>query len=127
MDLHARLRDPSLDDFLRASSKCRSLIGPLTSKLLRLGISVVFDFGGNTMKSRQWARTVFEAASADHVVHVLEATDSQCLSNIRRRNDEKPPGVYWGHVSDEMFHAVTAYFEPPQPEEGFRIREHVMR
>jgi predicted kinase len=92
---------------------------------LRLGVSVVFDFAGNTVKSRQWVRTVFEAANADHVLHVIEATDFECLANIRSRNDEKPSGVFWGHVTDEIFHAVTAYFAPPQPEEGFHILVHV--
>jgi predicted kinase len=114
----------SLDDFVKASSKWRSLIGPLTSELLRIGVSVVFDFAGNTIRSRQWVRTVFEAADADHLLHVIEATDSQCLANIHRRNREKPAGIYWGHVSDEVFHEVTAYYAPPQPEEGFRILAH---
>src|SRR5215203_4652872 len=72
----------SLDDFVTASSKCRSLIGPLASELLRLGVSIVFDFAGNTPKSRQWARTIFEAANTDHVLHVIVATDAQCLANI---------------------------------------------
>jgi hypothetical protein len=85
---------------------------------------VVFDFAGNTAKSRQWVRGIFEAAQADHVLHVLEASDAQCLANIHRRNDEKPVGVYFGHVGDEMFHTVTAYFEPPRPEEGFVVHEH---
>jgi hypothetical protein len=49
------------------------------------------------------------------------------LSNIHRRNDEKPPGIYWGYVSDETFHAVTAYFAPPRPEEGFRVLAHPHR
>lgn len=115
----------SLEDFARASSKCRELIGPLASELLRLGVSVVFDFAGNTITGRQWVRTVFEAGEADHVLHLIEATDSECLANIHRRNNEKPPGVYWGHVSDETFHAVTAHFAPPQPEEGFRILAHL--
>lgn len=111
----------SLDDFLKASAKCRSLIGPLTSELLRLGVSVVFDFAGNTRKSRRWARALGEAAGADCILHVLDATDSECLANIHRRNEEKPSGVYFGHVTDELFHAVTAHFEPPQPDEGLRI------
>ena len=115
----------SLAEFQTASSNCRGLIGPLASELLRLGVSVVFDFAGNTLRSRQWVRSVFEAAGADHVLHVIEATDAECLANIHRRNDEKPRGVYWGPVSDETFHAVTAYFAPPQPEEGFRILPHV--
>jgi len=114
----------SLDDFGTASSKCRSLIGPLTTELLRLGVSVVFDFAGNTVTSRHWVRTIFETANADHLLHVIEATDSQCLANIHRRNRDKPSGVYWGQVTDETFHRVTAHFAPPQPEEGFRILTH---
>ena len=117
----------SLDDFREASSKCRTLIRPLALDLLRLGVSVVFDFAGNTVKSRQWVGAVFDAANADHLLHVIEASDAECLANIHRRNDEKPPGVYWGYVSDETFHAVTAHYAPPQPEEGFRIRAHPHR
>jgi predicted kinase len=115
----------SHDDFERAASKWRTLIGPLATELLRLGVSVVFDFSGNTVKGRQWIRAVFEAANADHLLNVIEATDSQCLANIHRRNREKPSGVYWGQVTDETFHRVTAHFAPPQPEEGFRILTHV--
>jgi predicted kinase len=115
----------SLEDFGKASSKLRNLVGPLATEILRLGVSVVFDFAGNTEKNRQWVRTVFEAANADHVLHVIEASDSQCLANIHRRNREKPSGIYWGHVTDERFHRVTVYFAPPQPDEGFRILAHV--
>jgi predicted kinase len=112
----------SLDDFLRASARCRALIGPLAVQLLQLGVPVVLDFAGNTPKARQWVRGLFEAAGADHVLHVIEASDAACLANIHRRNDEKPAGVYWGHVTDEMFHAVTPHFTLPQPEEGFRVQ-----
>ena len=115
----------SLDDFVSASSKCRSLIEPLAGDLLRLGTSVVFDFAGNTVKSRQWVRAIFEGAGADHVLHVIDATDAQCLASIHTRNHEKPSGVFWGHVADETFHAVTAHFAPPQPDEGFSTRAHV--
>jgi predicted kinase len=114
----------SLEDFLKASAKCRALIGPLATELLRHGVSIVLDFAGNTTKGRLWVRGLFEAARADHVLHLIEASDSQCLDNIHRRNDEKPAGVYFGHVSDEIFHAVTAYFAPPEPEEGFTLLRH---
>src|SRR5437763_8465124 len=77
----------SLEDFARASSKCRDLIRSLASKMLRLGVSVVFDFAGNTIRDRQWVRTVFEAPNADHVLHVIETSDAECLANIHRRND----------------------------------------
>ena len=114
----------SLEEFGVASSRCRRLFGPLAGELLRLGVSVVFDFAGNTRKSRQWVRGIFEAAGADHVLHLIEATDEQCLVNIRRRNVEKPAGIYWGHVTDDTFHAVTAHFAPPLSDERFRIPVH---
>jgi len=79
----------SLKDFGVASSKVRKLIASLTSDLLRLGVSVVFDFAGNTRKDRQWARSIFEDANVDHLLHVIEATDEQCLANIHRYG--RPP------------------------------------
>jgi predicted kinase len=90
----------SLADFARASAKCHALIGPLAVELLRLGVSVAFDFSGNTPKARHWVRGLFEAAGADHVLHLIEASDAECLANIHKRNDEKPAGVYWGYMSD---------------------------
>lgn len=110
----------SLEDFGVASIKVRKLIASLANELLRLGVSVVFDFAGNTRRDRQWVRGIFEAAGAVHVLHVIEATDEQCLANIHRRNAEQPPGIYSGYVSDETFHAVTAHFLPPQADEVFR-------
>jgi predicted kinase len=111
----------TLDDYLQASARVRSVIGPLAVELLRLGVSVVFDFAGNTARSRRWVRSLFEEAGAAHVVHLLEASDAQCLENLHRRNAERPEGVYWGQVSDALFHAVTAHFAPPTPEEGFHV------
>ncbi len=115
----------SLEDFAQASLRCRGVIEPLITDLLRLGVSAVLDVGvANTVRGRQWVRRVFETARADHVLHLIEATDAQCLVNIHRRNEEQPAGIYWGHVADETFHAVTAHFVPPGPDEGFRIQRH---
>lgn len=112
----------SLQDFAAASAKVRKLIARLAGDLLRMEVNVAFDFAGNTRKDRQWVRAVFEAAGADHILHVIEASDEQCLANIHRRNEEKPEGIYAGYVSDETFRAVTAHFIPPQEDEGFRVR-----
>jgi hypothetical protein len=51
-------------------------------------------------------RTLFEAASAEHVQHVIEVGDPACLANIHRRNAAKPSGA------------------PPGPDEGFRRELH---
>ena len=115
----------SLEDFAEASTRCRGLIESLVTDLLRLGISTVLDVGvANTVRGRQWVRRVFEAARADHVLHLIEASDAQCLANIHRRNEEQPAGIYWGYVADETFHAATTHFVPPGPDEGFHIQRH---
>jgi hypothetical protein len=104
--------------------RCLSHVGTEGAQvpaLLRLGVSVVLDFAGNTVAHRAWVRSLFEAAGADHVLHWLDASDDACLANLHRRNDEQPPGVYWGHVSDELFHAITPYFQPPTEDEGFHV------
>jgi predicted kinase len=111
----------TLDDYLEASARCRKLIASLVPQLLRQGVSVVLDFAGNTPGSRAWVRSLFESAGADHALHWIEASDDECLGNIHRRNDEKPPGVYWGAVSDELFHAVNPHFTPPADDEGFHV------
>ena len=114
----------SFEDFVVASRRCRAVMAPLIADMLRLGASVVLDFAGNTPRNRQWVRELATAAASDCVLHVIEASDAQCLANIHRRNVEKPPGVYWGPVADEMFHAATAYFVPPAPDERFQIVTH---
>jgi hypothetical protein len=90
-----------------------------------MGVSVVLDFAANTVERRAWVRSLFEAVGADHVLHWIEASDDECLANIHRRNEEKPPGIYWGPVSDELFHAVTPHIVPPSPEEGFHVVRHL--
>lgn len=111
----------SVDDYRDASSRCRKLMETIVPALLRLGVSVVLDYAANTVERRAWVRSLFEAARADHVLHVIEAEDSECLANIHRRNEEKPTGVYWGPVSDELFFAIAPYFVPPTEAEGFNI------
>ena len=98
----------SLADYVAASRRCRAVIDPLVRQILRAGASVVLDVASNTRERRAWVRTLFEPEGADHVLHLLEASDDECLASIHRRNAEKPAGVYYGDVSDELFHAVTA-------------------
>jgi predicted kinase len=111
----------TIDDYRDVSRRCRRMIAAQVPELLAQGVSVVLDFAGNTVRDRAWVRSLFEAADADHALYWIEASDDECLANIHRRNDEKPAGIYWGHVSDEIFHAVTPYFAPPTPEEGFHV------
>ncbi len=110
----------NLTDFAQHARRLRAAIAPHATDLLRLGTSVVFDFGGNTPKDRSWVRSIFEAAGADHMLHVIIASDELCKARLRQRNQTKPAGLYYGDVSEATFDAVTRHFTPPAPAENFK-------
>lgn len=119
----ARLADPitSLQKYVTAAAKIRSVVAPLAVEILRLGTSVVFDFGGNTIGDRQWVRSIFETAGADHRLHYLIADDRTCRARVRQRNQTRPAGVFFGEVTESQVDEVNRYFQPPQLCEGFTI------
>ena len=111
----------NLQQYLAAARKIRSVIGPLSVDLLKLGTSVVFDFAGNTVSGRQWVRSIFESAAADHRLHYIPAEDDACRARVRQRNLSKPDGVFFGVVTDQQVEEVNRFFVPPAVEEGFTI------
>jgi hypothetical protein len=82
---------------------------------------VVFDFAGNTARDREWVKSIFISAAADHLLHYLSVDDETCKARIRQRNAEQPAGVFFGAVSEEQIDEVNSYFAPPSPDEGFEI------
>lgn len=111
--------------FVERSRRVRELlIGPTAVQLLSLGVSVVFDFGANTVGDRAWVRSLFEAAGADHVLHVLDVDEAECRRRVRARNVDKPPGLYFGDVSDELIDRVLPHIVPPDEREGFHVVRH---
>lgn len=113
----------SFDDYIRLSQRLKTVVGPLVSDLLKVGQPVVMDFQANTRGLRQWFRGVFEPAGAEHVLHWLQTPDATCLARIAKRNLARPEGSH--HLTEAVFHQVAAYFEAPQPEEGFHLRPHL--
>ena len=110
-----------LTDYLRIANRLRPVLAPHVVQLLRLGISVVFDFAGNTARDRAWVRSIFEAAGADHVLHYLVADDATCVARVRQRNETRPEGVFFGVVSEAQVDEVNKYFTPPSTDERFRV------
>ncbi|MEN8658820.1 ATP-binding protein [Marivita sp.] len=108
-------------DFVRVSGKLRGVLGPHISALLKAGVSVVFDSQANTLDARLWMRSLFEAAGADHRLHVLDAPDEVCLARLRTRNDD---GSHPFQVTEAQFHQFTEYYVPPTEAEGFRLVMH---
>jgi predicted kinase len=115
---------PTLELYLERRGKIRKLLAEHVPPLLTAGHCVIFDFGGNTVRDRQWVRSVFESVGARHELHFLLADVTLCKQRVAQRNVSKPAGVYWGDVSEATLDTVNAYFQPPTPSEGFTIFEH---
>ena len=47
------------------------------------------------------------------MLHVIVASDERCNVRLRRRNETKPEGLYYGNVTEAQFEAITRYFVPP--------------
>lgn len=114
-------RITSLQQYVEASARIRRLIAPLARRLLELGVSVVLDFAGNTPSHRAWVKAIAEAVSAEHLLHVLDVPADECRRRLHERNATKPPGLYFGDVSDELFDAVVQHIVPPRDDEGIRM------
>ena len=111
----------SLAQYAESAHRVRAVIGPLATRILELGTSVVLDFAANTPRDRTWVRSIFEAACAEHVLHVLDVPDDECRHRVNARNDAKPAGLYFGHVSDAIFDAVLPHITLPTDAEGFTV------
>jgi predicted kinase len=114
----------SFDDYLKWSRRCRSVMGPLIMDVLRAGVSVVLDFGGNRVDERAWARNLSEEAGSSHILHFLDVGEEECLRRLLVRNDHKPEGLYFASTTETEFRAICKYFQAPSPEEGLNITLH---
>ena len=108
------------EDYRRFSQRLKAVVGPLVVELLRSGRDVVLDFPANTRASRAWFRSVSEQAGARHLLHYVDSPDDTCLARIAVRNVERPEGSH--HLTREQFEAISAFFQAPQPDEGFDVK-----
>lgn len=111
----------TVEQYLDASRRVRGLMAPLIARLLELGTPVVLDFAANTVRDRAWVRGLFEAAGADHVLHVLDVPVEECRRRLHQRNAEQPAGLYFGHVADDLFDRIVPHIVLPAPDEGFHV------
>jgi len=109
----------SIADFVRCSTRLREALQPHVLDLLGRGLSVVMDFPGNTRTQRAWFRTLFEQAGVAHELHFIDAPDELCKRQLRQRSQGLPEGAPW--TTEAEFDAITAYFQPPDDDEGFVV------
>ncbi len=108
------------NDYLKYSRRLKNVVTPHVQELLSNGLSVALDFPANVPEARQWIRSIFEAANANHLLHFIDAPNSLCIEQMQKRNREKPEGSM--ETTVEQFEYITSFFKPPQPEEGFNIK-----
>ncbi|BBK37654.1 cell division protein ZipA [Allostella sp. ATCC 35155] len=111
----------TMDDYARVAPRLRTAIEPLLVDMLRSGVSVVLDWPANTVRVRAWMRSILVASDADHELHLLEPEDGERRRRLSRRNAS---GAHEYAVDDATLALFDRHFEPPAPEEGFRIVRH---
>src|SRR5262245_37428708 len=115
-------RMKTFEDYRLYAQRLKTVVGPLIVELLTARQNVVLDYPANTKASRQWFRSLYEAAGAAHVLHYVDVPDRTCLQHIEQRNAERPEG---SHVLTEAdFVQISSYFEAPEPGESLRVEVH---
>lgn len=115
----ADLKTPK--DYIRCAAKLRAAMEPHVVALLNAGMSVVLDFQANTVESRAWMRGLLDQTDVDHQFHVLMPPDEVCLARLHVRNES---GLHPFTVTEDQFHQISAYFNPPTHDEDFNLIIH---
>ena len=113
----------SFEDYLVFSRRLKTVVEPLVKDMLLADNCVVLDFPANTVKSRDWFRSMFSHANAGHQLHFVDTPDSICLERIARRNIERPEGSH--QLTVDQFNYITSLFEFPKASEGFNIKAYL--
>jgi predicted kinase len=111
----------TIEDYGRLSARLRAAMGPHVVDILRQGLSVVLDFPANTVKNRNWMRSLITEARVAHELHLLDLPDTSCKQRLRERNAR---GEHPFQVTDAEYDQFTRHFMPPGPDEGFNVIVH---
>jgi predicted kinase len=111
----------TIEDYSRLSARLRAAIGPHIVDILRQGLSVVLDFPANTVKHRDWMRSLIAQANVVHELHWLDISDEICKQRLRARNAS---GEHPFQVTDAEYEQFTRYFLAPGPDEAFNVIAH---
>lgn len=111
----------SFEDYLHYSKLIKPFIKQLVQSMLAGGVTVVMDFPANTVRQRAWLAGLAREAGCTHELVYLNISDQTCLSRIAKRSKEEPARAQFD--TPAVFHEVTKYFEPPQPDEELNVVE----
>jgi len=111
----------TIEDYGNYSARLRAAMAPHIVDILRQGLSVVLDFPANTVRNRDWMRSLIAQADVANELHHLDIPDMVCKERLRQRN---AGGEHAFQVSDAEYDQFTRYFVPPGPDEGFNVVVH---
>jgi predicted kinase len=114
----------SFEDYLKWSSRCRAVMGPLIVEILKSGTSVVLDFAGNRVNERLWVRELARSAGSSHLLHLLNVDEEECWRRLQMRNQSKPEGLYFASTSEAEFRALCKFYQAPQNTEELTLIEY---
>jgi len=109
----------NFEDYLKYSSRLKLIIKPHVQSILNSGVSVVMDFPGNTEKQRIWFKEIYTEHGSPHKLIYIKVSDNLCMQQIKKRVKENPERAQFD--TEDVFHQVTSYFEPPSEHESFVI------
>lgn len=109
----------SFEDYIKLSSRLKPLLKHHVQNILNSGVSVVMDFPGNTEKQRAWFKEIYEEYGFLHKLIYLEASDNLCLKQLESRRKTYPERARFD--TEDVFHQVTGYFQPPSEQECFNV------
>ncbi|BAZ40555.1 shikimate kinase [Calothrix sp. NIES-4101] len=109
----------NFDNYLKYANRLKPLLKSHIINILNSGISVVMDFPANTKNQRAWFKDIFCDRDIPHRLIYLDVDDKTCLEQIAQRRETNPErGIF---DTEEVFHHVTSFFQPPSTDEGFAI------
>ena len=109
----------TFDDYLKFSRQIKPFVRTLVSNMLSTGADVVLDFPGNTKNQRQWFLTLSDSTGSEHEMIYVNPGNEKCLAHIKKRGSEHPERAQFD--TEDMFNAVSKYFEEPSESEGLNI------
>ena len=109
----------NFEDYIKYSSRLKPIMKQHVKNILNTGASVVMDFPGNTVKQRVWFKEIYTECDCSHKLMYLEASDNLCIKRITQRAKAQPERAQFD--TEDVFHQVTSYFQPPAEHENFNI------
>ena len=112
-------RIKNIKDYVLYSNRIKPFIMNLVKTLTKNELSVIMDFPGNTVRQREWFKTLIDVCVVDSKLIYLKVADEICIHQILKRREEEPERHQWDN--EETFYKISEHFQEPAEAEGFNL------